>query len=1122
MKKKLPILFAIMRVSLFQFCLAWLCATVAWSSDVRGQELLNQKVSVEFTDWPVERALDQLRKHTGFKFLYNSYTFEPSTKLSVTAKDEPLHAVLDRVLKPLQVTYAVNGKQIILSRLPQRSSYVLPEPRPVLLALPDRVLTGQVRSADDNQPLPGVSILIKGTTQGTASDAEGRYRLSIPDQGTLLVFSYVGYESQEVAVSTQSTLDVVLQSDTKALSEVVVVGYGTVKKSDLTGAVSSISADELRKMPMTTLDQGLQGRAAGVQVTQTDAAPGGTVSIRIRGGTSINNSNEPLYVVDGFPVTAIKSLNPNDIESMEVLKDASATAIYGSRGANGVVIITTKQAKTGQSQFNVEYYTGIQHLIYKIPVLNTAQFVELANEAFSFRNLAKPFPNPEAVTTDTDWQDAIFRPAPISNYQVSFLKGNESTKFTITGNYFNQDGIITNSNFKRFSTRFNLESKINRRLTIGNNLQISYIRNNAVLVNSPGTGSQGVVHTALTAGPYIPIYDQDGNYFVDWQQIGPGLRRDNALSLARETTNTINTGRMLGNFYARYELLPGLSARVSLGTDLQYSKHNLYVPRTTYRGYFPNGIADINTSASINWLNENTLSYVKKVGRHDFNAVAGYTMQQETAESVQARGQGFVNDILGHNDLAAASVLQPAASGAYTWSLQSYLARLNYIFNNKYLFTVSVRADGSSRFGANNKWGVFPSGAVAWRLAEERFIQELGVFDDLKLRASYGITGYQEIPLYRSQASLSSTSTILGDNLAIGFAPNRIPNPDLKWERTGQFDIGTDMAFFKGRLRLTADYYHKKTNDLLFEVQIPWSTGFSTSYQNIGSTENRGYELALGGDIFTGEFKWTVDLNYSQNRNKVLDLGDVDEILGPPAGSSFYSPGSGIIIRRGHPVNSFFGYISDGLFRTQSDLDNAPRHRYMQLGDIRFRDVNQDGAITPDDRTIIGNAQPKFIYGFNNNFSYKNFDLNVFIQGVYGNDVLNLYRVYELESMRGTHNNHIRALDRWSPSNPDAYMPKADQRGQEQFISTRAIEDGSFLRLRNVVLGYNLPSEKLNLPWLRSLRVYLSGQNLFTLTSYTGYDPEVNTHGQNSINQGIDYGAYPRAKTFMVGVNLGL
>ena len=986
--------------------------------------------------------------------------------------------------------------------------------------LVDQVIRGTVADAENGEPLPGVNVLAKGTTSGTVSNADGEFSLTVADNVTTLVFSSIGYNSQEVDINGRNTIAVNLAPDIKALSEVVVVGYGTQKRSDLTGSVASVSGEELDKLPITTVEQGLQGRAAGVQVTQADASPGGAVSVRIRGGNSINFSNEPLYVVDGFPTDNIASLNPNDIASMEVLKDASATAIYGARGANGVVIITTRQGKEGVSTLDFNMFVGSQEITNKIPLLNGVQYAELANEAYIQDGRDAPFPDPQALGEGTDWQDAVYRTAPIQNYQLAFTKGNKDTRYAITANYFNQDGIIINSNFERYSFRFNLDSDINERLTLGNNLAFSFIDNNEVLVNSGGTGGAGVAHNALTVTPDLPIYDSLGNYFVNWQQIGPGFRRDNPVSLAEDVTNNTKSGRFLGNFFVNYELAEGLSARISLGADIRYAKGNLYIPRTTYRGYFDNGIARVRNNQTFNWLNENILTYQKSFGVHSLNAVLGYTMQRENNEFAQAGGSNFVNDILEFNDISSASVLDPGRSAANQWSLQSYLARVNYVLSDKYLFTLSGRYDGSSRFGEANKFGFFPSGAVAWRMSEEAFIEDLQLFSDLKLRASYGITGNQEIPLYRSQSSLGIRQYIAGNALAIGIAPNRVANPDLRWERTAQLDIGLDFSFFNNRLRFTTDYYQKVTSDLLLEVSIPWTSGYSSSLQNVGSVENKGFELAIGANILEGDFQWNVEANYSQNRNKILSLGDeFDEFFGPTSGyNSFYSPGPAIILREGEPVNSFFGYVADGLFRTQEDIDNGPDQRFMELGDLRFEDLNGDGVLNADDRTIIGNAQPDFIYGITNNFSYKNFDLSIFIQGTQGNDVLNAYRLYELESMRGVHNNHIRVLDRWTPENVDAEMPKADRRGHERFVSTRGIEDASFVRLRNVVLGYNLPTNSID--WLSDLRVYVSGQNLLTITDYTGYDPEVNSFGQNPINQGIDYGAYPRARTFTAGLNV--
>ena len=1012
--------------------------------------------------------------------------------------------------------------------------------------LHDKTVTGNITD-ENNESLPGANIVVKGTTTGTISDLDGNYRLNVPNETDTLVFSSVGFETQEIPVRGRSVINVHMLPDLRALEEIVVVGYGSVKKSDLTGAVSSVSGEELEKLPVTSLEQGLQGRAAGVQVTQTDAAPGGAISIRIRGGNSITGNNEPLYVIDGYPIlnepitstgnsggggsqvlktNPMASLNPNDIASIEILKDASATAIYGSRGANGVVIITTKRGKANTSNFDVDFYTGVQEVTRTIPVLNLREYAALTNEAFITNGQEAPFPDVDQLVDSlhggTDWQKEIFQIAPVYNTQISYTGGNDKTRYMASGNYFSQEGIVIGSQFDRIAFRFNLDSDVSDRFKLGYSLNLSYLDNDEVLVNDGGTGSAGVVHNALTAAPYLPVFDQEGNYFVDWQQIGPVFRRDNPVSLALATTNNTKIGRGLGNFYMEYEILEGLRARVSLGADVQYLKRNLYIPRTTYRGYFSNGIADVQTSQIYNWLNENTLTYAKTFNEnHELNILAGYTMQRESRENVRARGEGFVNDILAHNTLESASVINPPPStGANEWSLQSFIGRVNYGLNGKYLFTFTARADGSSRFGENNQWGFFPSGAIAWRISDESFMQNLDLFSNLKLRASYGLTGNQEIPLYRSQASLGVSTYILGDAAAIGIAPNRIANPDLKWETTSQFDIGLDFGFLDERLRFTMDYYYKKTEDLLLELTIPWTSGYSSSLQNVGSTENKGFEFSMGADIFTGDFQWTLDGNISFNRNKVLDLGDIDQFFGPEVGApGFYSPGTGVLVREGEPVNSFFGYVTDGLFRTQSDIDNAPIHRFMELGDVRYKDIDGDGEITPDDRTILGTGMPDFIYGINNSFTYKNFDLTLFLQGVQGGKVLNVLRIYELESMRGTHNNVADAVDRWSPENPDGTMPKADYRGHENWVEDLNVEDASFFRIKNLVVGYTLPTSSLQ--WLRKLRVYFSAQNLLTLTNYSGFDPEVNSQGQNPINQNIDYGAYPRARVYNVGFNLG-
>jgi len=1087
------------------------------ANDTYGQRT---KVSLDLEDVTIEKLLDEIESKTEFEFVYRLRDVDLKRKISITVNEETIDTVLDQIFQNTKTSYNLTNKRVYLIRKKEIDVKV-----DKVDVVPEIIIQQSVSGTvtDENgQPLPGANIIEKGTTNGTQADFDGNYFLTLETEDAVLVFSYIGFKKQERTIGQATTISVQMAADSQGLDEVVVVGYGSVRKSDLTGSVAVISEEDIQSMPITTVDQALQGRAAGVQVTQADAAPGGAVSIRIRGGSSINNSNEPLYVVDGFPTTDISNLNPSDISSIQILKDASATAIYGARGANGVVIIGTLSGKAGQSSLEVTHFTGVQTIANKIDVLNGQQFAELANEAFIQDGRDVPFENPAALGEGTDWQDAIYRTALMSNTQIAFRKGTESTRYAVTGNYFSQDGIVITSKFQRVSARFNLESDINDKLTFGNNISFTHITNNEVLVNDGGRGGAGVVHNALTVTPDLPIFDENGDYFINSAQIGPGFRRDNPVALAENTTNETSTTRFLGNAFLSYALADGLTAKISVGADITSEKLNRYIGSQTFRGFFERGIARVQTRNTTNILNENTLNYKKELGKDNLDVLVGLTFQRENFEQLRASGNGFPNDILKFNDLSVAEVLDPSQTDAGEWALASYLGRINYSLQDKFLFTLTGRIDGSSRFGADSKYGFFPSGAVAWKLSNEKFIQNLDVFDQFKFRASYGVTGFQEIGLYRSLSRLGISEYAINDQRAVGISPIRIPNPDLKWERTGQFNIGLDLGFLDNRLRFTLDYYRKETQDLLLDLPVPYTSGFAISTQNIGSTENKGFDIAVSANVInTNNFNWNIDANYSRNRNEVLNLGGLQEFFGPNSGSNgFYNPpGSpAILVREGEPVNSFFGYVADGLFRTQDDIDNGPTHRFMELGDLRFKDIDGDGGITPDDRAIIGNAQPDFIFGFNNSFNYKDFDLGIFIQGVIGNDILNAYRLYELTSLRGVHNNLAEVVDRYTPDNIDARYPKADRRGQEQFVSSLGIEDGSFIRLRNISLGYNLPVN--NISTIKKARIYISGQNLLTITNYTGYDPEVNSFGRSSINQGIDYGAYPRAKTVTLGVNL--
>jgi len=1017
------------------------------------------------------------------------------------------------------------------SQMPVNIKRVIPEIRIEQSSIAFDV-SGTV-TGEDNVPLAGATVRLKGGTVGTLTDDAGAYQLELPDGNGILIVSYIGYLSREIPVNNQSTVDIQLEVDYASLDEVVVVGYGTQKKSDLTGAVSSISEEELRAVPITSLDQGLQGRAAGVFVTQTTGQPGGVATIRIRGGNSLQGGNEPLYVIDGFPIynggglptpgngpnlNGLATINPNDIESIEILKDASATAIYGSRGANGVILITTKSGRQGKDQISFESYYGIQEVRRRIDVLNARQYGELVREAYLNDGLEPPLSEAEvqALGEGTDWQDEIFRTAPVQNYQLSFSGGDNKTRYAVTGNYYKQDGIVINSFFERLSTRLNIDRKVNSRLSIGSHLTLSRSNTNTSRTDGDGGGGTGVVLGAMMMSPTLPVFENEE--LGEYRQLNDGILLPNPVATAQEIINENIAIRLLGDIYGTWEILEGLTAKVSFGADVINNKGNHFIPSFIYQGTGSNGFAEVESLLNTTWLNENTLTYNRQLNENNqLNLLVGITFQGNRTEFVRASSQSFVTDALEENSLQSGATYNVPQSSATEWGLVSYIGRINYNWREKYLFTATARVDGSSRFGAGNRYGFFPSGSVAWRLSEEEFIQNLGVFDNLKLRASYGVTGNQEIGLYNSLATMASNSYLFGGNLATGFRPNRIPNPDLKWERTSQYDLGLDMGFFNNRLRATADLYYKKTTDLLYSASVPWTSGFASSLQNIGSIENRGLELGIQSDNFVGDFTWTTSFNIAFNRNKVLDLGEVDFFFdGGGSGHLKVSQVSRIAV--GEPIGSFWGFVFDGIFQNEAEIENSAQPN-AQPGDRRYVDLNGDGEINPSgDRTYIGRAQPDFFGGFNNNISWKGFELNAFFQYSYGNDLFNYNRI-ELELPTGGQNVSTEMLNRWTPTNPSNVYPRAT-RSRVILFSDRYIEDGSFLRLKTLTLAYNFPN--LVIPVLSGLKVYVTAQNLWTLTDYTGFDPEVSRYGVTNLNIGQDYGGYPTAKTYLVGLNFNL
>jgi TonB-linked SusC/RagA family outer membrane protein len=993
------------------------------------------------------------------------------------------------------------------------------------------VVSGKVKD-EDGSALPGVNVIIKGTTSGTATDADGQYTINVPLGNEILLFSYIGYANQEVAVNGRSVVDVTLVPNIQSLAEVVVVAYGEVKKNDLTGSVSTISVDDIKKVPATSLDQSLQGRAAGVQITQNSASPGGSTTIRIRGGNSIQGDNEPLYVIDGIPFkndgattgtafNVLSTLNPSDIESMTVLKDASSTAIYGSRGANGVVIITTKRGKAGKSMVNFDMFYGVQEVRRKYPVLNAMEYATMVNDAST--NEGKPAvytqDQIDAFGLGTDWQDEIFRTAPISNYQLSMAGGDDKTQYALSGGYFKQNGVVANTGFDRASLRVNLDRKLSERIKVGNSLTVSRTVTNQSRTDGD-LGSAGLVTmAALQYPPILPVRNPDGTYLIT----SPALNftADNPVALANDSKNKITAFRTFGNVFGDLKITEGLNFRVTLGIDAILQKNDNYLPRSVQSGLAQGGVAKIFNGQSVTWLNENILTYTKTFGdMHDFTFLAGYTQQASRNERSRAESRNFVNDILGTGNIGLGSVALTPYSEIGSWGLTSYLGRVNYTYNEKYLLTVSFRADGSSRFGANNRYAYFPSVAVAWRLKEESFLKDKPVLSDLKLRATYGTTGNQDgIGNYPSYSLLGTQNYILGNSVSTGIGPDQIANPDLTWETTSQADVGIDADFLDGRISMTADAYIKRTEDLLLNVTIPGTSGYTTAIKNLGRVENKGIEFSLSTRNFVGAFTWSTDVNFAINRNSILDIGGAPQIFAGQVANIAQNVQSGII-RVGEPLGSFYGYVTDGLYQSTEELAALVDSNAKKPGDRKYKDLNGDALINDLDRTIIGRAQPKFIGGITNTFFYKGFDLSIFFQGIYGNDILNANR-FELEYLNGTNNLDRDMLARWTPSNTETNIPRASSTRPANRISDRQIEDGSYLRLKNVQIAYNLPKSLVQKLKIESLRVYVTGQNLWTLTNYSGFDPEVNRFGQDSRSQGFDYASYPAAKTIMAGINVG-
>ena len=991
------------------------------------------------------------------------------------------------------------------------------------IAAVEQTIRGTVTDLENDEPLPGVNVLAKGTTTGTVTDIDGNYRLTVGDDITTLVFSSVGYLSEEVQINGRNIVNLSLSPDIQALEEVVVVGYGAVKKSDLTGSVSSVKAEELTAYPAIGAVQALQGRAAGVQITANNGEPGASFKVRVRGGTSINASSDPIYVVDGFVGAALPP--PEDIESIEVLKDASATAIYGSRGANGVIMVTTKRGSQGQAKIDFNASYSLQNEINRLDLLNKQQFTEYIQDT-----------NPDFTALDgnTDWQDEMFQTGNIQNYQLGISGGTDNVNYYLSGTYFDQEGIIINSGFRRYSITSNIEIQAAEKFKVGLNLFAQRSQQNGARTQegSGGANSSGVVAAAFKFGPDQPIRDANGDYTI--ARLSDA--HDNAVAIATEFVDENVTDRFQGNLFAEYEIFDDLSFRTTLGVSSNNGRTGEYTPTTLQGGVGVGGDGRVNGSKNSLLLNENYLTYSKDFGTHNLTVMGGYSYQISRNEGWGGRSQSFPTDAGLYWNLGAGSAFQRPDSRFSEWELASWYGRVNYSLNDKYLITLNARYDGSSVFSDNNKWAFFPSGAFAWNMGDEGFMQNIEPISFWKWRVSYGLTGKRAINPYQTLAAFRATQVLAVENGAPvnAITIDNVANENLSWESTAQLDIGVDIGLFQDRVNVNMDYYRMVTSDLLFRLPLPEYSGYTSQLKNIGKVENRGFEFTLNSRNLVGEFSWDMGFNVSVNRNKILELPDGNDILYRSGPGHLVGLGDTQILREGEPVGIFYGFIYDGVYQEGEDFIEGGGFE-QEAGGEKFRDIDgtrdengdltgvPDGQLNNDDRTVMGNPQPDFIWGWNNDFSWKGFDLNVFFQASQGNDIFS-YTLLELDLLAGRNNATTAALDRWTPTNTDTDVPKANG-GRSRRASTRWIQDGSFIRLKNLALGYNIPKAVLDRLNIRKLRVYISAQNLLTFTDYEGYDPEVNyrTSGATNSNRnlGLDYASYPNAKSYTFGINLG-
>jgi len=1111
----------------------------------------NTRFTLDLEHVTVKQLFDKIEENSEFIFVYYDNIVDLTKEVSVSSNNETIEEILEKVFKSSENTFKVFDRQIVIAKkdgsTTKASALASQQPQ-------KKEISGTVKDSK-GLPIPGVTVVVKGTTTGTITDGDGKFTLSAPLGVKAVAFSFIGMKPQEIILGSKVLINVVMLEETYGLDEVVAVGYGAMKKSDITGAISSVKGKDLTLLPVQQVGQALQGQVSGVMVINPSGAPGGEPIIRIRGMNSINGGNEALIVIDGLQGGTLTSVNPNDVESIEILKDASATAIYGSQGANGVVLITTKKGKKGKPTVEYSLSMSNQTVRHRMDLMNAGDYAKTVNMERATQDASG---TPPPVFTDaqiaafyrsggTDWQSVIFKPAPLQNHQLTVSGATDNMNYLVSAGYIDQQGLVVNSEYKRYSLRANFGADISKVVHFDLYYSGAIENGNIITVGDNVAWLGSPLNSVLVFAPTISPYDANGNY--SHTSVGYGATDSwNPLSGAIEpkiansnVQNNINTN-------LTFKILKGLTFKIVGGAYISNVKNKSYYDGQTSQGLASAigvGYATYINSLYYNLENSNILTYDRLFGAKHHLVVTGVAENQYSkSQATNLIAQGFAVDVTGANALGGAS----SVSGSSPLServLRSYLGRVNYSYADRYLATVSYRADASSVFGSKHKWGYFPSMSVAWRASQESFIKGLNIFSDLKLRGSLGVTGNQGISPYQTLANM--TNSWSGNNYgnanypynggpqtgnsSVGMIQANSANPNLKWESTRQSNVGIDFSIFKGRLTATAEYYNKLTSDLLLGKAIPTYSGFQTLLSNVGSIENKGYEFTMGGDPFVGKFKWNTNFNISFNKNIIKNLGDKTEMDFTATNGGYDVSGGFMQLRVGGSFGDMYGYKTLGTWKTNEAAQAAVFGAIP--GMMHWDDPNKDGKIDVNDIVKIGHSLPKFTLGWNNRFSYGNFDLAVFITGSEGNQVFNMGRIRIESQYEGTSK---ALLNSWTPTHQTdipAYIKASTWATYPNLVSTntisnssdaqrisRWVEDASYIRVKNITLGYTLPGSLTERYGILKFKAFVSATNFLTATKYTGFDPEVSSFNGNDAQLGVDYNNYPTAKTMTFGINL--